>query len=56
MKAKPCIACGVPAQPDDRIVTDGLTLHRWCASALAIEIIRALRRELGLFRRPKVRA
>lgn len=56
MKKKLCIACGVSIHPDDLIVADGMKFHRWCASVTAIAIIRALRRELKLFRRPKVAA
>lgn len=53
--SRPCINCGIAVHPDEQLVADGLVLHRWCASQVAIDIIRALRRELGLFRKPRRR-
>lgn len=50
---RPCINCGAHVHREEQLIADGLVLHRWCASQLAIDIIRALRRELGLFRRGK---
>lgn len=53
----PCAACGAGCTiPDEGMLVEGLVLHAWCATKVAIAIIRALRRELGLFKRPKVKS
>jgi hypothetical protein len=56
-RRQPCAACGAGCTIDDEgMIAEGVVMHYWCASKTAIAIIRALRQQLGMFKRVKVRA